>query len=184
MSSPEEPLLRPQQREYTAFSSPNFYNVALNGAAFFLMFSVSLSVSARSRMNPSILTLARSARLRQAFNTAQSLLTSVLKEEHFDELGFYSLTIVYIFNGLILPVTPAIVARIGEKRSMLLSAVGFSIFLAALIVVHPVLIYITSVFVGLSSGVLWVAQVFLFLTFLIVSDSNELKSFFCFRASF
>lgn len=47
---------------------------------------------------------------------------------------------VYIANGVILPFTPKIVTMLGEKFSIFWSSVCFCTFLAALIVVHPVLV--------------------------------------------
>jgi hypothetical protein len=56
------------------------------------------------------------------------------------------------------PLAPLIVERLKEKTSMFISAFCYAVYVASLIKVLPVAVYISSVVLGLGASVLWVAQ--------------------------
>lgn len=89
-----------------------------------------------------------------AYNTAQNLLTSVLPAS----LGFVSLCIVYATIVVGKPLAPSIVARLGERRAMFFAAFCYVAYVAALIEINEIAIYVASVVLGLGASVLWVGQ--------------------------
>jgi MFS family permease len=86
------------------------------------------------------------------------LITSVLKAEHFNKLGFYSLLIIYASVVFFKPIAPAIVKMLGEKWAMIIGSLCYCTLLGALIHVEPIAIYITSGVLGFGGSILWVGN--------------------------
>jgi MFS family permease len=110
-----------------------------------------------------------------AFNTAQDLATKVLKDDHFGQLGFYSLGVHYACFGIFSFMSAPIVNKLGEKYSLMIGCSTYILYIGAFIPPcewheHPddglgsdfVLMYVMlMVFAGATgfgASILWVAQ--------------------------
>jgi MFS family permease len=111
-----------------------------------------------------------------AFNTAQSLSVTVLKDNDFGELGFYSLAVLYMSFGVSSFFAAPIVKRCGERTSLVVASLAYILFTAVFILPalrseNPdrdgwllsrgfirTIIILTSILDGVGAGVLWVAQ--------------------------
>ena len=68
-----------------------------------------------------------------AFNTAQWLSTKALKDNGFENLGFYSLGVIYATFGIFSFFSSPVVKRLGSKYSMMLGASCYAVYMGSFI---------------------------------------------------
>lgn len=88
-----------------------------------------------------------------AFNSALSTLTKI-----FPDFGYTNLTIVFFSFGLSCMFAPAVVARLHPKWCMLAAGCGFTFWIAMLMTNVLGLVIASSVIVGMSNALNWIAQ--------------------------
>ena len=129
---------------------PNFIKLNILSIAFLLLFS--------------------------AFNTAQNLASSVLKNLGFDNLGFISLALLYLTFAICSFLSSKVVNSWGERISMFVGSACYTLYIASFLlpsasVRYPdsslfllnstfikVVINLAAIINGFGAGVLWVAQ--------------------------
>jgi MFS family permease len=89
-----------------------------------------------------------------SYVTLQSYLSSVLP----GDLGFQSLTVVYVFYGLCVVMAPVFCQRFGSTRTMAAGAVTYSLFSGSLIWGEALPILVASAVLGFGAALLWVSQ--------------------------
>jgi len=107
------------------------------------------------------------------FFTAQSLAAKVLDSLGFGNLGYYSLTVLYLVYAFASLIATPIVIKCGERLSLTLGSLCYSAYigsfmLASASIKYPeanldkstieAVIYVTSVINGFGAAILWVAQ--------------------------
>merc|ERR1711957_262249 len=68
-----------------------------------------------------------------AFHTAQNLTTKVLKDNHFGQLGFYALGVLYGSFGISSFFSAPLVHYLGHKKSLILGSLCYAIYIAGFI---------------------------------------------------
>eukprot|EP00053_Salpingoeca_punica_P025628 m.17729 g.17729 ORF g.17729 m.17729 type:complete len:456 (-) comp7980_c0_seq1:159-1526(-) len=88
-----------------------------------------------------------------AFNTLQNYVTSLLP----GSLGNESLAVLYASVCLSVFITPTVVAFLGEKRTVILGAICYLVYLASVIEVVPGVVLAAAVVIGFGAAIIWVA---------------------------
>ncbi|XP_792285.2 UNC93-like protein MFSD11 [Strongylocentrotus purpuratus] len=110
-----------------------FYNVTILGVAFLLVFT--------------------------AFQTCGMIQTVVLRDDKdFQGSGYDSLAIIYAVFAAANWIAPSVVALLGARCSMFLSAVVYTGFVASFLHPIPWVLYSLSGLLGLAAAVIWTAQ--------------------------
>jgi ABC-type enterochelin transport system permease subunit len=68
-----------------------------------------------------------------AFGTAQSLAATVLSENGLNNLGFYSLSLLYLSFGICSLFSSIVVHRLGTRYSMILGSMCYSCYIGSFI---------------------------------------------------
>ena len=109
-----------------------------------------------------------------AFVASANVASKALRECGFQNLGFYSLSILYLFFGLQSFLSPLIIRKVKPKKVMMTSAVGYAIWMVSLALTSIALksetlkenlsytavyliVIVSSVIVGTSASLCWVA---------------------------
>eukprot|EP00123_Amoebidium_parasiticum_P005121 comp16369_c0_seq1/m.14218 comp16369_c0_seq1/g.14218 ORF comp16369_c0_seq1/g.14218 comp16369_c0_seq1/m.14218 type:complete len:418 (-) comp16369_c0_seq1:18-1271(-) len=93
-----------------------------------------------------------------AFQTDGFLQPTILAGLGFHDLGFQSLAIVYGVFSVANFIAPAVVFAVGTKWALVLAALTYCAFTAALIHVVPWVFLCASALLGVGAAVLWTAQ--------------------------
>lgn len=88
-----------------------------------------------------------------AYNTIQNFVTTLVA----GHLGAYSLAVLYASVCVALLFAPAVVVRLGERRTLLLGAACYAVYQASLVHVEPAVVLAAAVVIGCGAAVLWVA---------------------------
>jgi len=92
------------------------------------------------------------------YNGVQQYLTIYFSVIDLFKVGFYSLVLIYLFFVLAEPLAAVFVSKYGSKKSLLCSALFYSIFILSLLTKSVVLIYIASALLGIAAAFLWTAK--------------------------
>ena len=94
--------------------------------------------------------------LKNAFNNSNQTSAAMIHLEQ--NLGYYTLCIIYGMLAISNWIAPSIIVLLGKRLTMIISAALYTIYIATLI--YPIVwtILIASVFLGLGAGTLWTAQ--------------------------
>jgi MFS family permease len=104
-----------------------------------------------------------------SFGSGSTIASKALKENGYENLGFYSLAVLYLFLALSCLTASSIVYRLGPKVSLMCSALVYTIWIFSLglttksnIYLQPwivkVIVYSASALCGIGAATLWVAQ--------------------------
>eukprot|EP00054_Salpingoeca_dolichothecata_P025026 m.172676 g.172676 ORF g.172676 m.172676 type:complete len:302 (-) comp25221_c0_seq6:687-1592(-) len=88
-----------------------------------------------------------------AYNSLQNYVTSLLP----GHLGNISLGVLYASVCFFVFLAPSIVNQLGEKKTMILGAVCYVIYMASLIKIYRPVVIAASVVIGFGAAILWVA---------------------------
>ena len=72
--------------------------------------------------------------------------------------GFWSLATVFMVQTAANWIAPSVIALVGPRLVMFLSAITYVLFKAQLLVLNTELLYASSVLVGLGAGLMWTTQ--------------------------
>lgn len=108
-----------------------------------------------------------------AYNTVQNYITSLLP----GHLGDESLSVLYITIALTVCSAPSVMGSLGERRTMILGAACYVVYLASLMYVVEWIVLVTSAVIGFGAALLWVA-VGVFLTKHSTADDRGFTSGF------
>ncbi|KAI6654886.1 UNC93-like protein MFSD11-like [Oopsacas minuta] len=123
----------------------NLYNVFALGVVFLLIFTAFQTTS-----------ILQVTALKNAFNSSQNSSPSMIHLEQ--NLGYYTLCIIYGMLAISNWLAPSIIVLLGNRLTMIISASLYTIYIATII--YPIVwtILIASFFIGLGAGTLWTAQ--------------------------
>lgn len=92
------------------------------------------------------------------FDTAQMYFSSVFSTEDIESISFISLSLIYVTLALSTLFAPNICRKLGNKKSLFLSSLFYPLFVISIIFRSELLIYISSVFLGVAASIIWTAQ--------------------------
>lgn len=92
------------------------------------------------------------------FNGVQQYITSFFANEHFVQVGFNSLIIIYAMFALSSPFASVFAVKFGAKKLIVLSALVYSLFLFSLLFKSGIIVYVASVLLGVAAGLIWCGQ--------------------------
>lgn len=111
-----------------------------------------------------------------SFNTAQSLAGQVLSDNNFGNLGFYSLSVLYLVFGFSCFVSLPIVKHLGQKKCLIIGALCYTFYVSTFILpafktqnpasdslflrkqfIVPVILFAAAIN-GFGASILWVAE--------------------------
>lgn len=92
------------------------------------------------------------------FNGIQQYVTVYFSEAGLVSVGFRSLTIIYLLFILFNLLTAAIISKLGAKKSMVFTAIFYTLFILSLLTKSTALIYIAACLLGIGSSLLWTSQ--------------------------
>ncbi|MBT6774381.1 MFS transporter [Candidatus Woesearchaeota archaeon] len=95
----------------------------------------------------------------------QQHITTFFTEKGLGSLGFTILFIIYLFVAISNPFSAHIIAKIGSKKSMVVSSLFYSMFILSLLTNSVIIIFISSALLGIAGSLLWVGQRCYFLKF-------------------
>ena len=122
----------------------NLYNVVALGVVFLLVFTAFQTTS-----------ILQVTALKNAFNsTNESPFMTHLQQN----LGYYTLCIIYGMLALSNWLAPSIIVLLGNRLTMILSAALYTVYIASLIFPNVWTILAASFFIGFGAGTLWTAQ--------------------------
>ena len=123
----------------------NLYNVIALGVVFLLIFTAFQTTS-----------ILQVTALKNAFNDTNT--TSPAMAHLQQNLGYYTLCIIYGMLAISNWIAPSIIVLLGNRLTMFISAALYAVYIATII--YPIVwtILIASVFIGLGAGTLWTAQ--------------------------
>ena len=135
----------------------NLYNVFALGVVFLLIFTAFQTTS-----------ILQVTALKNAFNsTNESPFMTHLQQN----LGYYTLCIIYGMLAISNWLAPSIIVLLGSRLTMIISAALYTLYIASLIYPNVWTILVASVFIGFGAGTLWTAQ-----GAYLVDNSNESTS--------
>lgn len=88
------------------------------------------------------------------YNSVQQFITSFYSSK----TGFYSLTLIFCFFFLAGPFSAVTVSKFGAKKNMAFAAFFYFLFIISLISNIQLLVYLSSVLIGISAALLWTGQ--------------------------
>ena len=77
-------------------------------------------------------------------------------------IKYFSLAIIYAVYTMANWISPSVVALLGPRVTMLVGALAYAGFIAQLLILNTVLLYVMSAVLGVGAAILWTAQVFIF----------------------
>ncbi len=92
------------------------------------------------------------------FGTAQQYLVVFFKSQGRVNLALVSLLLLYLTFLLSGIFTPKIIARFGLKNSLLIGALSYAVYTFSLLFNNNLLLYCTSIFIGLGASLLWTSS--------------------------
>jgi len=92
------------------------------------------------------------------FDGVQFFVTTFFEQQKIASVGFTSLILIYLFFTLGNPLAAIVVSHIGGKKSMMLGAVSYSLFIFALSLHNIPLLYAASILLGIGAALLWTGQ--------------------------
>lgn len=92
------------------------------------------------------------------FNGVQQYVTTFFSEAGIAEIGFRSLVLVYLFFILFNPFSVWFISKFGSKKCMLFSSVMYSVFILSLLTKSSLVIYASSILLGISASLLWMGS--------------------------
>jgi MFS family permease len=92
------------------------------------------------------------------YDGVQQYVTTYFDERGQAALGFQALVVLYVAFSLSGSISSVVVKRLGAKRSMIIAAPVYSLFMAAVLSACAVAVYVASVALGVAAALLWTAQ--------------------------
>ena len=132
----------------------NLYNVVALGVVFLLIFTAFQTTS-----------ILQVTALKNAFNNTDETAFMMHLQQN---LGYYTLCIIYGMLAISNWLAPSIIVLLGNRLTMIISALLYTLYIASLIYPNVWTILVASVFVGFGAGTLWTAQ-----GAYLVENSNE-----------
>eukprot|EP01119_Soliformovum_irregulare_P016077 TRINITY_DN4626_c0_g1_i4.p1 TRINITY_DN4626_c0_g1~~TRINITY_DN4626_c0_g1_i4.p1 ORF type:complete len:371 (+),score=69.19 TRINITY_DN4626_c0_g1_i4:121-1233(+) len=113
-----------------AVSRAALYNVVVLGIAFMFIFA--------------------------ALDTTQALYMHMLRDHGHGDMGLYSTAVMYGTTAFAVFLAPLVIPKVGEKAAMIFGGASNVLFVAAMVSLHPIFVYIASVLLGLGGCSIWV----------------------------
>lgn len=92
------------------------------------------------------------------FGGVQQYVTTFFSQLGFVNVGFNSLLILYIFFTLSNPLGAIVVSKYGAKKSMMVGALTYFLYIISILSKSMSVIYIGSALIGIGAAILWIAQ--------------------------
>ncbi|MEK7611105.1 MAG: MFS transporter [Patescibacteria group bacterium] len=92
------------------------------------------------------------------YNSIQQYLTNYFFLTGFPRLGYFSLSIIYLFFILGSLISPVVVARVGPKKAMTHAVAVYGMFILIVGLKIPALLYLFSALLGIAAALLWTGQ--------------------------
>ena len=89
------------------------------------------------------------------FSGAQQYITIFFSEFGQPRVGFQSLLLIYICFAIANPLSASLVSRLGPKRSMIIGAIFYVLFIVSLAAGSVPLVYISSILIGIAASFVW-----------------------------
>ncbi|KAM9968872.1 hypothetical protein ACTFIW_000275 [Dictyostelium discoideum] len=84
--------------------------------------------------------------------------TQILQTTIYQNLGYYTLAVLYSSLSISNFISPFIVSKFGEKISLIIGTLSYAIYIGSNIYVTQPSLYISSILVGFGGAILWNAQ--------------------------
>lgn len=89
------------------------------------------------------------------FNAVQQYVTSYFARIGMAEIGFHSLILIYLFFILSNPLSAYFVSKYGSRKCTAYGSLFYFLFIITLLTKLPVIIYFSSVLIGIAASFLW-----------------------------
>jgi len=93
------------------------------------------------------------------FNTMGGIQQLIFKSKaDFTGDGYWSLAIIYMVFTLANWIAPSVLALLGPRITMIVGALTYAAFIAQLLILNAVLLYVMSAVLGVGAAIIWTAQ--------------------------
>jgi len=93
------------------------------------------------------------------FNTMGGIQQLIFKSKaDFTGDGYWSLAIIYMVFTMANWIAPSVLAILGPRLTMIVGALTYAAFIAQLLILNAILLYVMSAVLGIGAAIIWTAQ--------------------------